>query len=300
MIGNNMYMSCCEHGKGKSLCEYGKGNGLNEYYPPESHIECCCKPSMKKALELLSCDGIRENVNFDAFAFITDFYVVGSPLVFLSLLPATKKDNLSAALDATLNKLPGCSCDTLDITGRALYPIPLPIDDLTGILTSIINILESLAIPLLQPLITLLNALLALGDEVLDSIIAILLDLFTTLPNVDLASLCQLKAVAFQTIEPTDASVSLYKIVRSRLKCLLDNGCKKDDCNPKCEDCCCNEGILKEVAGANITGTVTLTAGSLALQDVEVIGNKDNVIILGNEPEGKFYLVCADAVSLIG
>ncbi|CEP41611.1 hypothetical protein GOD95_05000 [Paeniclostridium sordellii] len=303
MIGNNMHMNCCEQGKGKSMCEYGKGYGINEHYPPEKHIEnieCCCKPSMIKALELLSREGIRENVNFDAFAFITDFFVVGSPLILLSLIPPTKKDNLSAALDASLNKLPGCDCDTIGIKGRALYPIPLPIDDLTGILTAIVNVLESLNIELLFPLINILNALIQLGDDVLDPIIDLLLDLFTTLPNVDIASLCQLKAVAFQTNNPTGTSFSPYKAVRSQLRCLLDNDSKKDDCNPKCEDCCCNDGILREIAGTNITGTVTLTASSLTLQGVEVIGNKDNVVVLGNEDEGKFYFVCADAVSLIG
>ncbi|EPZ61740.1 hypothetical protein H476_3577, partial [[Clostridium] sordellii VPI 9048] len=67
-------------------------------------------------------------------------------------------------------------------------------------------------------------------DGVLDTIIGLLLDLFTTLPNVDIASLCQLKAVAFQANYSTDTSFSPYKAVRSQLRCLLDNDSKKDDC----------------------------------------------------------------------
>ncbi|EPZ62153.1 hypothetical protein H476_3467, partial [[Clostridium] sordellii VPI 9048] len=67
----------------------------------------------------------------------------------------------------SLNKLPGCNCDTIGITGRALYPIPLPIDDLTGILTAIVNVLDSLEIDLLQPIINILRYLIELEDDVL-------------------------------------------------------------------------------------------------------------------------------------
>lgn len=284
-------MNCCQYGCYPTNAQNNKKN-----------IKCCCKSSMKKALELLGHEGIRESVDFNAFAFLTDFYIVGSPLIFLSLLPDTKKDNLSAALDASLNKLPGCNCDTLDITGRALYPVPLPIDDLTGILTALVDVLESLGIGLLAPLIEVLRDIIELGDAVIDPIIALLLDLFSTLPNVELASLCKLKSVAFQTLSgpSINPSVTHYQSVRYKLKCLLDKYREKDDCNPKCDECCCNEGILREIAGSNIIGTVTLTAGSLTLQDVEVIGNIENVIVLGNEGERKIYFVCADSISLIG
>lgn len=312
MSENNRYMNCCEYEKCEcNKCEkkeYPKKEmnycNQNKHYPEKKHIECCCKPSMKKALELLGCEGIRENVDFNAFAFITDFFVVGSPLTLIGLLPDAQIDNLSAVLDGALNKLPGCECDTIDISGRALYPIPLPVDDPIGLLTSIVDALEALGIAALAPLIALLNAIIALGAAVIEPVIDILIDLIATLPNVDLASLCNLKAVAFQTlpgtIPGTTPAVTHYQAVRQTFKCLLGKECKKDDCNPKCEECCCNEGILKELAGGNITGTATLTAGSLALQGAEVLGSIDNIIVLGNEVERKIYFVCADAVSLIG
>lgn len=260
---------------------------------------------MKKALELLSCEGIRENVDFNAFAFITDFFVVGSPLVLLGLLPNAKIDNLSAILDGSLNKLPGCECDTIDISGRALYPVPLPVDDPIGLLQSIVDALTALGIPGLQPLIDLLEVIILLGEDVIAPVIDVLIDLLATLPNVDLASLCNLKAVAFQTLPGlipgcTTSEITYYQAVRHKFKCLLGKDCEKDDCNPECEECCCNEGILKELAGGNITGTATLTAGSLSLQGAEVFGSIGNVIVLGNEGENKVYFVCADAVSLIG
>lgn len=312
MSENNRYMNCCEYEKCEcNKCEkkeYPKKEmnycNENKHYPEKKHIECCCKPSMKKALELLGCEGIRENIDFNAFAFITDFFVVGSPLTLLSLFPATKIDNLSGILDGSLNRLPGCSCDTISISGRALYPIPSPVDpaSLRALIQTIIDILEDLGVP--APIIAFLEGLLLLTDAVLSGVIDIILDLITTLPNVDLASFCNLKAIAFQALEGdvpgTTPAVTHYQAARQAFKCLLGKECKKDDCNPKCEECCCNEGILKELAGGNITGTATLTAGSLTLQGAEVLGSIGNVIVLGNEAERKFYFVCADAVSLIG
>lgn len=263
---------------------------------------------MKKALELLGCEGIRENVYFNAFAFITDYYGVGSPLSIIGLLPALSVDNLFGTLTGSLNKLPGCECDTIDISGQALYPIPLPVDDPVALLNAIIAELTALDPVAFAPLITLLQAIVTvlagLPTDVLEGLLTLILDLITTIPNVDLASLCNLKAIAFQAlagdVPGTTPPVTHYQAVRNALKCLLGKECKKDDCNPKCEECCCNEGILKELAGGNITGTATLTAGSLALQGAEVICSIDNIIVLGNEVERKFYFVCADAVSLIG
>lgn len=316
MSENNRYMNCCEYEKCEcNKCEkkeYPKKEmnycNQNKHYPEKKHIECCCKPSMKKALELLGCEGIRENVDFNAFAFITDYYVVGSPLSIIGLLPALSVDNLFGTLTGSLNKLPGCECDTIDISGQALYPIPLPVDDPVALLNAIIAELTALdpvafaaLITLLQGIVTLLGTL---TDEVLEGLLTLILDLITTIPNVDLASLCNLKAIAFQSlagdVPGTTPPVTRFQAVRQAFKCLLGKECKKDDCNPKCEECCCNEGILKELADGNITGTATLTAGALSLQGAEVLGSIDNVIVLANEAERKFYFVCADAVSLIG
>lgn len=317
MSENNRYMNCCEYEKCEcNKCEkkeYPKKEinycNQNKHYPEKKHIECCCKPSMKKALELLSCEGIRENVDFNAFAFITDYYVVGSPLSIIGLLPTLSVDNLFGTLTGSLNKLPGCDCDTIDISGQALYPVPLPVDDPVALLNAIIVELTALDAVAFAPLITLLdaivNVLAGLPADVLEGLLTLILDLITTIPAVDLASLCQLKAVAFQTLPGlipgcTTSEVTYYQAVRHKFKCLLGKDCKEDDCNPKCEECCCNEGILKELAGGNITGTATLTAGALSLQGAEVLGSIGNVIVLGNEGERKIYFVCADAVSLIG
>lgn len=186
--------------------------------------------NVKKALELLGCEGIRENIDFNAFALITDFFVVGSPLTLIGLLPDAQIDNLSAMLDETLNKLPDFEYDNIDISGRTLYPIPLPVDDHIGLLTSIIDALEALDIPVLLPLITLINTIIALGADVLAAVIDILIDLIATLPNFDLASLCNLKAVAFQTlpgtVPGTTTLVTRFQAVRQAFKRLLDKYCQ--------------------------------------------------------------------------
>jgi hypothetical protein len=304
---------CCELNEKKYDDKYNNNHDCkcddkfdkDKHHPEKKHLQCCCKLSMKKALELLGCDGIRENIDFNAFAFITDFFVVGSPLALLSGLLPEDIDNLAAELEGSLNRLPGCDCDTIDISGAAFYPIPLPVDNPVAVLTALLDALTALLpdIPALAPLIALLTAIIALGEAALIAIIDIIADLLTAIPSVDLASLCNLKAIVFQTLEGTvpgtTPPITRYQAVRQRFKCLL-NECKKDDCKIKCEECCCNEGILKELAGGNITGTATLTAGSLALQGAEVLGSIDNVIVLGNEAERKIYFVCADAVSLMG
>lgn len=368
MSENNRYFCDCgkddkdmyNHGCKKDNCQKDdKCHDDKKYYPEnkccddkkhheKKNDECCCKLSLIKALELLGCE-VNDLVNFNAAAFITDYYIGGGNLALFE--PNTSignLDNLGSVLTGALKKLPDCNCDILDIDADTVYPIPLPTDlisllygliDLLGDLVGADAALDVILTTIITLLVTLLNALNTLtGDALtalLNTIAAALVSLFTTLEGVDTASLCEIRALAFDLIP--DAPVvpgtpccteTNFARLRRELKCILKEKCPaKVDCKPDCEPCCCDKGVLSQVAGSNIASTVSLTVGSLTLENVEVLGTVDNAIILAAPPAaattitfpgitilgitipgitlpvsatpGRLYVVCADAVTFI-
>ncbi|PBH88512.1 hypothetical protein BGV14_07915 [Clostridioides difficile] len=254
--------------------------------------QCCCKKSMREALELLRYDALRPFVNFNQFAFISDFFIVGANLVGIDL-SAPPKDNLSG-LDGTFERFSACNCDLIDIAGRVSYPIPVPLT-----LEGLINTIGT--IPGVAELIALIDAVIpptidlgAILDAILAAIIDFILAASTPLANVDLASLCNLKAVAFD-ITPAD-----YEDFIASLGYYLDKKHYKEcNCNCDCDDCCCNKGILDNLYMSNINNQVTVVAGSLVLTGVEVLGKKNDVIVLGNSNDSRIYFVCVDSIDYI-
>ncbi len=230
-------------------------NYPNKYKEPKIK-QCCCKKSMREALELLRYDALRPFVNFNQFAFISDFFIVGANLVGIDL-SAPPKDNLSG-LDGTFERFSACNCDLIDIAGRVSYPIPVPLT-----LEGLINTIGT--IPGVAELIALIDAVIpptidlgAILDAILAAIIDFILAASTPLANVDLASLCNLKAVAFD-ITPAD-----YEDFIASLGYYLDKKHYKEcNCNCDCDDCCCNKGILDNLYMSNINNQVTVVAGSL-------------------------------------
>lgn len=266
-------------------------NYPNKYKEPKIK-QCCCKKSMREALELLRYDALRPFVNFNQFAFISDFFIVGANLVGIDL-SAPPKDNLSG-LDGTFERFSACNCDLIDIAGRVSYPIPVPLT-----LEGLINTIGT--IPGVAELIALIDAVIpptidlgAILDAILAAIIDFILAASTPLANVDLASLCNLKAVAFD-ITPAD-----YEDFIASLGYYLDKKHYKEcNCNCDCDDCCCNKGILDNLYMSNINNQVTVVAGSLVLTGVEVLGKKNDVIVLGNSNDSRIYFVCVDSIDYI-
>lgn len=259
---------------------------------PKMAEHCCCKKSMKDALELLRYDAIRPFVNFNQFAFISDFFIVGAYLVGIdySLPP---KDNLSG-LNATFKRFSACNCDLIDISGQIYYPKPIPLT-LGGLVTSIgtipgipelVGLIEA-AVPANIDLGAILNSIL---DDIIDYIVATI----NPLTTVDLASLCSLKAVAFN-VAPGD-----YNDFVATLGYYLDKKQYKDcNCSCDCDDCCCNKGILDNLYTSKINNQVTVVAGSLVLTGVEVLGKKNDVLVLGNSNDSRIYFVCVDSIDYI-
>lgn len=322
----------------------------NQYYPQNNatpqpkQVQCCCKLGIKRATEILGADRVRQFINFNAAAFITDCFLVGTELTTLGV-----NDNLGA-LTGSLEKLNPCVCDLLDISGPLAYPEVLnpalleELTDLLGLTTPILTLLNTATTTIegvsdaLAALITALNALLAgLGtalspvltglvdaltdtltavtdivSELIVGLINILIGLFSDEAsvgaNAELASLCAIKAMAFEVLGDTPAlQVANYNIIKEALRFFQ---CETQDCNPTCDDCCCSSGIMSELVSGNLTGRASLTAGSLVLTDVEILGCAGNALILGapfipattTTPavNAKIYVVCAEAVQFIG
>lgn len=322
----------------------------NQYYPQNNatpqpkQVQCCCKLGIKRATEILGADRVRQFINFNAAAFITDFFLVGTELTTLGV-----NDNLGA-LTGSLEKLNPCVCDLLDISGPLAYPEVLnpalleELTDLLGLTTPILTLLNTATTTIegvsdaLAALITALNALLAgLGtalspvltglvdaltdtltavtdivSELIVGLINILIGLFSDEAsvgaNAELASLCAIKAMAFEVLGDTPAlQVANYNIIKEALRFFQ---CETQDCNPTCDDCCCSNGIMSELVSGNLTGRASLTAGSLVLTDVEILGCAGNALILGapfipavgTTPavNARIYVVCAEAVQFIG
>ena len=80
---------------------------------------CCpCGEDLRKALELICCPQLRSLVDFDTFAFITDFYVLGTALTAPDATTAPG-DNLDDP--AATYVCGGDSCETVTVSGT-LYP----------------------------------------------------------------------------------------------------------------------------------------------------------------------------------
>lgn len=80
---------------------------------------CCpCSEDFRKALDLLCCPQLRSLVDFTTFAFVTDYYVLGTALVAPDA-GTTPSDNLDDP--AATYVCGGDSCETLTVSGT-LYP----------------------------------------------------------------------------------------------------------------------------------------------------------------------------------
>lgn len=118
--------SCGEQGAACScdspmLCWCKPACPKPEPVPPVEEEGCCCKASMRAALQLLCDSQIANLVNFDGAAFITDSYSAGSTLT-TTAPTTTPADNLTT-LSGSFLRLSSCDRDLLDINA-ALYTPP--------------------------------------------------------------------------------------------------------------------------------------------------------------------------------
>lgn len=142
-----------------------------------------------------------------------------------------------------------------------------------------------------------------------DAYFAIPGDGCTALEDVEQLSLCSVKAVAFDLEDP-ECSESCEDAIYRRAVRLLRRAIRSEDgstgscasCGSHCDcdDCCCDEGLLTELATRNLSRQVTLTVGPLILQDVTVLGSVGSVLVLASEEEQRIYFICVSQVEALG
>lgn len=271
-------------------------------YMPPTMPTCCCKKSMADALKLLCNSTLSSFIDFQKFAFLSPTFLVGSTLTLIE--PGCgPKDNL-AELNGEFKRFTVGNCDTIDISGTAVYGIPVPhsYDAMKDSLTKILQQIPYVEKADMDTAVTdeLYQLLECNGfcEAFWEAIIKFLIHWFTVLPEVKQASLCGLQSVAFELKYSSDFD-EFAALLQTQLS-NTNNGCGQCEGHCKCEDCCCNEGIKFGLLSANASHTTTLTAGNLILRDVLALGNLGNVLVFGNPEEGRFYFVCADAVQFLG
>lgn len=175
-------------------------------------------------------------------------------------VPATGAPDNISALNASFQRFSPCNCDLIDVSGTAYFATP-------G----------------------------AAG---------------TALETVDQISLCALKAVAFGLTDLNcpveDCQDQPYRrILRALRRAIRAEGGSTGACGVcashcDCDTCCCDTGVLTELASRNLSRQASLTAGSLVLQNVTVLGSIGSVLVLADESQERIYFVCVSNVEVLG
>lgn len=132
----------------------------------------------------------------------------------------------------------------------------------------------------------------------------------STLQNVEQLNLCTVKAIVFGLADlpdcPDDCPDATYRrAVRTIRRTIRTNGGETSACSSiagtqVCNSCCCNSGVLTELATRNLSRLATLTAGELVLQNVTVLGSIGSVLILTDSTLERFYFICASQIETLG
>ena len=178
-------------------------------------------------------------------------------------VPGGSPDNISG-LDASFRRFSPCNCDLIDVDGARYFTDP-------GSATA-------------------------------------------ALDAVDQLTLCSVKALAFGLTDPDcpeDCPDAVYRrTLRAIRRAIRAEGGEISSCatcggngatpHCDCDDCCCDSGILTELASRNLSRLATLTAGDLILQNVTVLGAVGSVLILADDSLERIYFVCVSQIEALG
>ena len=99
--------------------------------PIQLQGSCPCGEDFRRGLDLLCCPKLQPLVDFSTFAFISDYYVLGTALAALEAGTAPA-DNLAAPAGSYV--CGGDSCEALTVSGL-LYPPEVGATALAGTVT---------------------------------------------------------------------------------------------------------------------------------------------------------------------
>ncbi len=261
--------------------------------PKPPHVEegCCCKQSFRAALGLLCDERISSLLDFDAAAFVTETYTAGAAL------KGGKPHGRAAAVQAD-DEEEGCGSGSRGKPTPPPKPCPCPggQSDNLGTLSGSFRRFA----PCTCDLLDIDAQLYTQGSKSCG---------FTA----SQVNLCELDAVVIQGAEACpEGDLTADEVAARNFRCLRQmlaqrlNPCG-DPCSPECcscacdgRDCCCAAGLLATLAQNNLRRRVSLAAGLLLLQNVQLLGSVGNVLVLANETDKRLYFVCVNSVQFIG
>lgn len=120
----------------------------------------------------------------------------------------------------------------------------------------------------------------------------------TTGVSVSRINLCDLLAVAFTVTGTTETEIEdNYQAARSLLQTLLSGRPRRGEDFPPYPDPCCQNPCQRP--DYSVGGVMSLVAGDLLLANTVALGAMDGVLVLANDTQNRFYLVCReDAIVL--
>ena len=127
--GKPMKKPCCKPWEDPcdDKCDkpWDKDCDKHDKHDKDKKEDSCCNCDMRDALKLLFDPSVKNDVDFDEFAFIGKNFIVGA---FIEEEPNADEDNINiddANFQARLVSVNNCSCDLIRIeSDRVYYPVP--------------------------------------------------------------------------------------------------------------------------------------------------------------------------------
>ena len=123
------------------------------------------------------------------------------------------------------------------------------------------------------------------------------------LQSADQVNVCALKAAALQLLDQgseEDNEVNGRRAQRAILRALTPESGTCSSTAHGGDPAGCASRLLSELSARNLSRLATFTVGGLILQNVTVVGSIGTVLILWNELQRRFYLVCAGEIEVLG
>ena len=103
------------------------------------------------------------------------------------------------------------------------------------------------------------------------------------------AVLCQMKAISFDALAvDQDAAANFQTISQSLSRFLRPN--RTPDCGT----------MIDALTGAAAVRTSTVAVGPLVVANSAILGQLDNVLVMANSTDNRFYFICANEIDYIG
>ena len=139
--GHHANSDACQQ---ENACSCPPVNPCPPACPDNDGEDCSCRRGFVQTLQMLLRTGLSSLVDFQAFAFVTPDFVVGSPLTAPEVA-STSYDNLAGTLTGVFSRFTHCACDYIDASGPVYLPITGAVTP-TGLTVSRLNLCDLIAV----------------------------------------------------------------------------------------------------------------------------------------------------------